>query len=228
MKPQALLAGFALLLTACGGPENRSVSEELPLEEVNALLKKNPDYQEAVTLAERFRATASTVEKARANDLTYEALQTFLDSLSDSGVRDRLREQADAEWEERYGETAQRIPGLIAHWRHFLDSLRPESYVSVRLLSIDPRESTYGTARVVLEIAPTKGPIDRIEGRFGLFLRDRAHGFDDFSADFTRCGTAMPTNDTGPAKAVTQAESMLARRTSTTRKRATFTPTLFA
>ena len=182
MKPQALLAGFALLLTACGGPENRSVSEELPLEEVNALLKKNPDYQYAVTLAERFRATASTVEKARANDLTYEALQTFLDSLSDSGVRDRLREQADAEWEERYGETAQRIPGLIAHWRHFLDSLRPESYVSVRLLSIDPRESTYGTARVVLEIAPTKGPIDRIEGRFGLFLRDRAHGFDDFSA----------------------------------------------
>ena len=228
MKPQALLAGFALLLTACGGPENRSVSEELPLEEVNALLKKNPDYQEAVTLAERFRATASTVEKARANDLTYEALQTFLDSLSDSGVRDRLREQADAEWEKRYGETAQRIPGLIAHWRHFLDSLRPESYVSVRLLSIDPRESTYGTARVVLEIAPTKGPIDRIEGRFGLFLRDRAHGFDDFSADLTRCGTAMPTNDTGPANAVTQAESMLARRTSTTRKRATFTPTLFA
>ena len=43
MKPQALLAGFALLLTACGGPENRSVSEELPLEEVNALLKKNPE-----------------------------------------------------------------------------------------------------------------------------------------------------------------------------------------
>ena len=53
-------------------------------------------------------------------------------------------------------------------------------------------------------------------------------GFDDFSADFTRYGTAMPTNDTGPANAVTQAESMLARRTSTTRKRATFTPTLFA
>ena len=58
--------------------------------------------------------------------------------------------------------------------------------------------------------------------------RNHADGFDDFSADFTRCGTAMPTNDTGPANAVTQAESMLARRTSTTRKRATFTPTLFA
>ena len=53
-------------------------------------------------------------------------------------------------------------------------------------------------------------------------------GFDDFSADLTRCGTAMPTNDTGPANAVTQAESMLARRTSTTRKHETFTPTLFA
>ena len=41
-------------------------------------------------------------------------------------------------------------------------------------------------------------------------------------------GTAMPTKDTGPAKAVTQAASRLYKTTSAIRNRPTFTPTLFA
>ena len=43
-----------------------------------------------------------------------------------------------------------------------------------------------------------------------------------------RWGTAMPTNETGPAKAVTQAERMLDSRISSTRNRLTFTPMFWA
>lgn len=182
MKPLVSIICLAGLLTACGGSENRPVSEELPFEEINTLLKKNPDFEEAVGLAERFRLTASTVELARANDLSYGALQEFLDELTDSVVRNRLREEARTEWTARYGATAERIPGLITHWQNYLDSLRPERYVSVRLVAIDPGESIYGGAKVTLEFAPTRGPIDRLTGRFGLFPRNKEHGFDDFSA----------------------------------------------
>lgn len=182
MKAQTLTACLVLLLTSCGGPESRSVSEALQLDEVNALLKKNPGYREAVTVAERFRESASTVELARANDLTYAQLQAFLDSVADEASRTRLRNRADEEWNRRHGATARQVPELIAHWRRYIDSLRPESYVSVRLLAIDPKESSYGTARVVLEIAPTKGAVDRVTGRFGLFRRDKEHGAEDFEA----------------------------------------------
>ncbi len=50
----------------------------------------------------------------------------------------------------------------------------------------------------------------------------------DPRADLARKGTAMPTKETGPAKAVTQAASMLARATRATRKEPTRTPTLRA
>ena len=42
-----------------------------------------------------------------------------------------------------------------------------------------------------------------------------------------RCGTAMPTNDTGPANAVTVAASKLDSKMSVTRKTFTFTPMLW-
>ena len=43
-----------------------------------------------------------------------------------------------------------------------------------------------------------------------------------------KCGTAMPTKEIGPAKAVTQAERTLESRISSTRNRRTLTPTLRA
>ena len=45
---------------------------------------------------------------------------------------------------------------------------------------------------------------------------------------FARCGTAMPTNEIGPANAATHAESTLDSRISTTRNAAILTPILRA
>ena len=53
-------------------------------------------------------------------------------------------------------------------------------------------------------------------------------GFDVRSACFTRYGTAIPTNQIGPANAVTLAERILDKRISATLKKRIFTPMLCA
>ena len=53
-------------------------------------------------------------------------------------------------------------------------------------------------------------------------------GFEVPRALLTRKGTAMPTKETGPAKAVTQADRIPDRRISSMRKRLTLTPMLWA
>ena len=53
-------------------------------------------------------------------------------------------------------------------------------------------------------------------------------GFDDLSDSLIKNGTAIPMNETGPAKAVTQAERMLDRRIIKTLQSLIFTPTLLA
>jgi hypothetical protein len=53
-------------------------------------------------------------------------------------------------------------------------------------------------------------------------------GFDVLIKDFIRCGTAIPTKEIGPAKAVTAATRTLDKTTSATRKAVIFTPMLLA
>ena len=53
-------------------------------------------------------------------------------------------------------------------------------------------------------------------------------GFELLISFLTRCGTAMPTNETGPANAVTQADHRLERITSFILNEFILTPTLFA
>ena len=53
-------------------------------------------------------------------------------------------------------------------------------------------------------------------------------GRDEPTPRLARCGAAMPTKDTGPAKAATQAESRLDTKTISMRSPSTFTPTLCA
>ena len=51
-----------------------------------------------------------------------------------------------------------------------------------------------------------------------------SRGREVYKNDRTRCGTAIPTKEIGPAKAVTQALSTLESSTSTTRNARMFTP----
>ena len=53
-------------------------------------------------------------------------------------------------------------------------------------------------------------------------------GFAVLNRLFTRCGTAIPTKDMGPANAVTQAERILDRRIRATLNRSMFTPMFWA
>ena len=53
-------------------------------------------------------------------------------------------------------------------------------------------------------------------------------GFDVFKKDFTRWGTAIPTNDIGPAKAVTHAQRKLESNTSIIRNNLMLTPMFYA
>ena len=53
-------------------------------------------------------------------------------------------------------------------------------------------------------------------------------GFIVLVRSLARCGTAIPTKDTGPAKAVTTADSRLEKIMRKKRSNLIFTPTLFA
>lgn len=183
MRLPTLILGIGLLAAGCSGPGGRPVTEELTLDEINGLLKKEPDYNTTIVIAESFRENASTLDKAKANDLTYDRLKKFLDSYYNADVHYRLQTEGEEKWlAAGYGETFRQAEGLIARWQQFLDENKPDSYVKVELTGILPAESRYGTARVMLAITPLKGAVDKVEGSYGLFPQSRKIRFSSFGS----------------------------------------------
>lgn len=180
MKLRTLLTSLVLLSVGCAGPGGRPITEELPLGQINALLKKNPDYRATIRIAERFRTKASTVDLARANDLTYDRLHEFLESYFDADVRNRFRSEGEQAWDEAgFGASYAKVDSLLDLWQRYLDENKPDSYVKVDLAGIIPAESSFGTARVLLDVIPLKGPVDEVAGSYGLFERNKSRGFGD-------------------------------------------------
>lgn len=181
MRLHALLF-CATLLVGCSSPMHRPITEEIPLDEMNRVLKDKPDFGAVVLLTETFRSRASTLDMARANDLTYSELYDFLKSYTDDELRNRLTQEGEEQWRDLFGSAYNRTDSIIDQWQHYLDENKPDSYVNVELKSILPEESIYGTAEVVIAVSPAKGPVDKVEGSFGIFPRDRSHSFGDFSS----------------------------------------------
>lgn len=183
MRLLTLMLGIGLLAAGCSGPGGRPVTEELTLDEISGLLKKDPDYNTTIVVAESFRKNASTLDKARANDLTYDRLKKFLDSYYNADVRYRLRNEGEEKWlSAGYGKTFRQAEELIARWQRFLDENKPDSYIKVELAAILPEESRYGTARVVLAITPLKGAVDEAEGSYGLFSHSQKIRFSSYGS----------------------------------------------
>lgn len=183
MKPKLLLlCGLIGLTMACAGPENRPITEDMPLDEMNSLLKDEPDYQVAIQIAEAFRKDASTIEMAKINDLTYKGLHTFLKSYLDVDIQSHIEATGEQEWREKFENTYGKVDSLLEYWKKHLDQNKPNSYVRVTLERIDPEESSYGAASVILSITPLKGRVDKVGGSFGLFPRGTSHSFGDFSS----------------------------------------------
>lgn len=181
MKLRTLIFVLGLLAAGCAGPGGRPITEELTLEEINGLLKKDPEYQTTVMLAETFREKAPTPDKAKATELTYDRLHKFLASYYNADVRYRLQTEGYEKWAAAgYAQTYDRADSLIAYWQDYLDENKPDSYVKVSLAAILPANSRYGSAEVLLDITPLKGSVDKVEGSFGLFKHGQTHSFGDF------------------------------------------------
>lgn len=181
MKLQTLALGAAFLLAGCS-PGRHPITEELSFDQINKLVGKDPAYQTVIMFAESFRQHASTLEMAKASELSYDRLYKFMDSYYDADVRYRLRTEAEKQWTDQgYAAQYTQADSLIRYWQQYLDEHKPDSYVKVELAAILPAESRYGTANVLLDITPLKGPVDKVEGSFGIFVKDSPVVFGDFS-----------------------------------------------
>ena len=132
---------LAFVLSACGGPLDKSVTEPLTPEESEEVGQKFPDF---VGVYERFifpevrKWDDHSLYKQKLKKLTYGDFMEFYDLV----YHHDWKEQLSREWEEKFDlERITRqldgmVDSLITYWNNYIAENAPSTYVSVELLEI--------------------------------------------------------------------------------------------
>ena len=176
---------LAFVLSACGGPLDKSVTESLTPEESDEVGQKFPDF---VGVYERFifpevrKWDDHSLYKQKLKKLTYGDFMEFYNLV----YHHDWKEQLSREWEERFDlERITRqldgmVDSLITYWDNYIAENAPSTYVSVELLEIkktvwdDPEWNIRKLdATAQLKVVPLRGTIDKRSGEFTLYRTDK-------------------------------------------------------
>lgn len=163
---------FLVLWTLWGcSPTGRSINEPLTLDQLNSVLKKDPDYAATFALTERYQKKGlSDTEKAYLNDLTYKQLHKFLKKYNDPAYTDKLKAEYGQDWKKEYGALFDRVDSIDAYWKQYFTDHQLSSFVAVEWIRLDKNHPDLflGGTRVTFRITPLKGRIEELDAYFGL------------------------------------------------------------
>lgn len=164
-----LIASVIVVITlhSCSSVMDRSITEPLPEEELNSIIKEKPRFIEVYRLVEQQRQFITTeVDKTAWEELTYGRFYQWM----------KKRFEAEKEWETKFGSCQAKVDSVSQYWKSYMKQNNQESFVSVKLVDIEKSvsEALWGGGQVVtglyfiLEVAPLKGCLDELDATFGL------------------------------------------------------------
>lgn len=185
-KLQHIIYGFivAFVLSACGGPLNKSVTEPLTPEEMETIAKKYNSFKyeyEHKIFPKINKMIDKSLEKQQFKKLTYGDYIKFREYW----LNNNWDEQFGPEWEKRFDDeklTKQldsMVDSIIQYWDNYIIENGPSTYVSIELLEITKSVSSswigtpLTTVSARLKIVPLRGKIDKMSASYTLYRTDK-------------------------------------------------------
>lgn len=165
---QIIVSAIVIItLHGCSSVMDKSVTDPLPVEELNSIVKEEPRFIEVYRLVEQKRDLIATeADKASWKELTYERFYRWM----------KKRFEAEQEWKAKFGNCQAKVDSISQYWKNYMKQNNQESFVSVKLVNIEKEvsEALWGGGTVVtglyfiLEVTPLKGCLDELDATFGL------------------------------------------------------------
>lgn len=174
---------LTLVLSACGGPLNKPVTEPLTLEEVETIAKKYDDFKreyEHEIFPKIDKMMDNSLEKQQYEKLTYGDYMKFRELYFHNDWKERF----GREWEQRFDEeklTRQldsMVDSIISYWDNYMIENAPSTYVSIELTEIIKSVSESWGGRHLdvsarLKVVPLRGKIDKMSVSYVLYRTDK-------------------------------------------------------
>jgi len=159
--------GFTILISSCS--KQKSVTEQLDLNEVSSLIEQDSLYEQIIQSVEIVREVfeKDLVLKSKFKDLTYKDFLEYNKELSDTIFQKNLYEKFEAEFNSRMDSLLKKykepVDKKIAFYKEQLEKYSPSKFFSISFAGIN--KEYYSSMREVrqvnvkFKITPLQGPI---------------------------------------------------------------------
>ena len=136
MKKVLLIIGLALIMVGCNNPLKKSVTKELTTEELKTISDKDPRflkfYEEyfETPCYQRFLSVKS--DQVEYTDITYKELYNYYLQINDENYVRSIEEEAENEWNEKFGYTEAKFDSIIAYWQDYYATNSMSTYVDIQ------------------------------------------------------------------------------------------------
>lgn len=139
-----------LFITSCSSPLDKSVTEELSIEELAKVIENDSAFSGIYDLVEDIREPmlGSATQQVKWKDFSYADLVEYESALQDSVLYQTAEELANEKWDRDYYDVAKSVLDTVRGWKsnaiEFLDNRSPQSLVKVEPYSIKTESYGYG------------------------------------------------------------------------------------
>lgn len=158
-----LMMLLACFFIGCSNPLNKTINEELSIEDLKSIHKKDTLF---VSFYELIRKNISNImnsetQKVKYCDLTYKQLYKYVNTILDTSFIDL--EAIIIQWDEKFPFAYNKMDSIIAHYNKFILDNSLSKYVKMEFVGYKKRQGRYGfLCDIGMNITPLNGEISEI------------------------------------------------------------------
>lgn len=158
---------LTITLVGCNRVPNQSVFEPINTKKLNALFQKDSSFIEFYEELTDELSDFNEIEKAKFHDVTYRGMYSMYSYLRDTTKTAPLSKKWKKEWEELFGDCADKADKLVAEWRAKKEENSLSRFIQVEFSELDKDYYSYsGDVKDVnfgFRITPLQGPIEQFK-----------------------------------------------------------------
>ena len=172
--------GLIIVMVGCNNPLKKSISEELTMEEIKSISKKDPAFLTFYDLCFENKCYEHFLKEKTFqvlySDLTYKRFYEYVKQTSDKNYINSAYEEAEKEWEERYGYTEQKFDSIINYWQNYVDENAIETYLDIDFDHATPYKGYYDKGvRIYFKLIPRREKLHSVWFGYTIKTKDDTH-----------------------------------------------------
>lgn len=135
MRNFLFIIGLMIVLVGCNNPMKKSITEELTIEEIKTISKKDPGFLAFYDRYFENKCYEGFLKDKTVlvlyNDLTYKRFYEYVQEVCDMSFVNSVYEKAEGEWDTQFGNAEQKFDSIVNHWRKHVIENAIETYLDI-------------------------------------------------------------------------------------------------